>query len=153
MWPWNWLVWQWPLPHWWDKTDRREYRKHLLVNPVTVSPCAPSSVTSGLGVWSLFGICFLVTSLLLRLYVGLSGLVTLTWKLVLGRISGVFIKSAIQDMTTQLVPTIQTAFMKGSRSKDRDLDRKSPRSLPKQAKSITSSSRRSVVARSYYVFT
>jgi hypothetical protein len=61
------------------------------------------------------------------------------------------LKSAIQDMTTQLVTTIQTAFMKGSRSKDRDLDRKSPRSLPKQAKSITSSSRRSVVARSYKI--
>lgn len=60
-------------------------------NPVTVSPYAPSSVTSGLGVWSLFGICFLVTSLLLRLNVGLSGLVILTWTLVLGRISGVFI--------------------------------------------------------------
>jgi hypothetical protein len=58
------------------------------------------------------------------------------------------LKGAIQDMTMQLVTTIQTAFMKGSRFKDRDLDRKSPQSLPTQAKSITNSSRRSVVTRS-----
>ena len=58
------------------------------------------------------------------------------------------LKGAIQDMTMQPVTTIQTAFMKGSRFKDKDLDRKSSQSLPKQAKSITNSSRRSVVARS-----
>jgi hypothetical protein len=40
------------------------------------------------------------------------------------------LKGAIQDMTMQLVTTIQTAFMKGSRFKDKDLDRKSGFSLP-----------------------
>lgn len=58
------------------------------------------------------------------------------------------LKGAFHDMTTQLVTTIQTALMKGSRSQDMDLDRKSPQSLPNKVKSITGKSGRSVIARS-----